>query len=90
MPAILPALLQTRAYTTRLLSTLYPQRAPAEIDKIVRVSVRRQEILLSEENDATGLLAVVDEAAIRRVLAMSPVEDAIAQISHLREIYTEE
>ena len=43
-------------------------------------------MLLSGEDDATHLLAAVDEAAVRRALAMSPEEEAREQLKHLRDV----
>ena len=82
----LPGLVQTAAYTTRLLTTLHPHRAPEEIDKLVEVRQRRQQILLDDTESATRLLALIDEAAVRRALTTGRAEDGRAQLVHLREI----
>src|SRR4051794_15991765 len=84
-PMILPGLLQTEAYATRVLSTTLPHRTPKQIVKLVEVRLRRQQILLSGE-DPTRLLAVIDEAAVRRALATGRPEDGRAQLAHLREM----
>ena len=84
-PMVLPGLLQTEAYATRLLTTLHPRWTAEHIDKLVQVRSRRQEILTVGE-DATRLLAVIDEAAVQRALAMDPANDARDQLEHLREI----
>ena len=85
-PMILPGLLQTRAYATRVLTAIFPQRTPEQIDKLVQVRLRRQQILFDDDEDATRLLAVVDEAAVRRALATGPIEEGRDQLVHLREI----
>ncbi len=85
-PMALPGLLQTEAYATRLLRTLYPWFTPEQVHKYVQVRMRRQQIQLNDSEDATRLLAVVDEAAIRRALSMGSDGDARTQIEHLREI----
>jgi transcriptional regulator with XRE-family HTH domain len=85
-PMVLPGLLQTEAYARRLLTTLYPQYGPDEIENLVQVRLRRQETVLRDDDDATRLLAVIDEAAIRRALALGKDEDARDQLVHVREI----
>ena len=52
----------------------------------MHVRLRRQQILLSDEPDATRLLAVIDEAAVLRALATGTPGEARAQLIHLREI----
>jgi hypothetical protein len=85
-PMVLPGLLQTEAYATRLLTTILPERTSEQIEKLVQVRLRRQRILLSDDDDATQLLTVVDEAAIRRALYTGPLEEGRAQLTHLREM----
>jgi hypothetical protein len=86
MPMVLPSLLQTRGYATRVMSTVYPHRTPEEVDKLVEVRLRRQQILTDDVEDATRLQAVVDEAAVRRALAMSSKDEAHLQLEHLRAV----
>jgi hypothetical protein len=88
MPMVLPSLLQTRAYATRVISTVYPHRTLEEVDKLVEVRLRRQQLLADDADDATRLHAVVDEAAVRRALTMSPQDEAQAQLEHLRAVST--
>ena len=85
VPMVLPGLLQTEAYATRLLTTLHPQWTAEHVAKLVQVRLRRQEILIAG-SDATRLLAVVDEAAVRRALAMDSSADAREQLEHLSEM----
>ena len=82
-PTVLPGLLQTDAYATQLMQTLSPHLGRDEITKLVKVRLRRQQILLGDE--PTRLLAVIDEAAIRRAAAITPVAVAREQLLHLRE-----
>jgi hypothetical protein len=84
-PMILPGLLQTEAYATRLIRTLRPQLTHEEVGKLVQVRLRRQDILQNGEAEPTRLMAVIDEAAIRRTLALGVDADARAQLLHLRE-----
>jgi len=83
---VLPGLLQTEAYATRLLTAIFPQRTPAQIATLVQVRLRRQDILTGEGDDLTRLFTVIDEAAVRRALAIGPSEQGRAQLLHLREI----
>jgi len=83
---ILPGLLQTEAYATRLLTAILPQRTAAQIETLVQVRLRRQDILSGEGDDVARLFTVIDEAAIRRALSFGSTEDGRAQLVHLREI----
>ena len=86
MPAMLPSLLQTEAYATRLLALVNPHRTPEEVAKLVQVRLRRQEILFNDADDALRLMAVVDEAAIRRAMSTGSTAEGRAQLLHLREV----
>jgi hypothetical protein len=85
-PMILPGLLQTEAYATRALTMIFPHRTPEQIAKLVQVRLRRQQILLSGDDTATRLLAVIDEAAILRARAVGHPSEGRTQLEHLREI----
>jgi hypothetical protein len=85
-PTILPGLLQTGAYATHLISSLRPQLSPEEVDKLVQVRLRRQDILQGGETQPTRLMAVIDEAAIRRTMALGDEAAARDQLLHLRDI----
>lgn len=85
-PMVLPGLLQTGPYARRLLTTLYPHYRPEEVNNLVEVRLRRQETVLRTGDDATRLIAVIDEAALRRARAMSDGEDAKAQLMHIHGI----
>lgn len=81
---VLPALLQTEAYAVQVLQTINPQLGRDGVAKLVQVRLRRQQILLADE--PTRLLAVVDEAAVRRAAAIGSPAEAREQLLHLREI----
>jgi Domain of unknown function (DUF5753)/Helix-turn-helix domain len=85
-PTVLPGLLQTEEYASRLLGAIRPQLPHEEIDKLVQMRVRRQEILLGGDADPVRLMAVVDEAAIRRALSLGDDREGRAQLLHLQEI----
>ena len=60
-----PGLLQTSAYAREIFSSAVTARTPAEIARAVAVrSVRRQR--LTSDDDPLDLVALVDEAALRR------------------------
>jgi transcriptional regulator with XRE-family HTH domain len=80
---VLPGLLQTEAYAEQVLQTLAPHLSRDEVTKLVEVRLRRQQILLADE--PTRLLAVVDEAAVRRAAATGSPAEASAQLRHLGE-----
>lgn len=85
-PILLPGLLQTEAYARRLMATLYPNYTASQVDKIVEIRQRRQQILLSDADDASHLQAVVDEAAVLRARAAGTDDDARTQLGHLHDI----
>lgn len=85
-PMVLPGLLQTEEYATRLLTAILPHHTPDQIATLVQVRMRRQAILSEEGPDIVRLLTVVDEAAIRRALAIGTPAEGSAQLVHLREI----
>lgn len=82
MPLVLPGLLQTEAYARRLVGLLAPGFTPEQVEKVVQLRLRRQDMLIDNEG-ATRLMAVVDEAAIRRAIFMDS-DDARAQLEHIR------
>ncbi|MFI1183106.1 helix-turn-helix transcriptional regulator [Streptomyces olivoreticuli] len=64
---LVPGLLQTPEYTRAVTSALQPETSPAEIDALVNVRLARQNAALRRA-DPLKLTAVVDEAALRRVI----------------------
>lgn len=85
-PLVVPGLLQTESYATRLLTAVFPQQTAEQIAKLVQVRLRRQEILAAGTDDVTRLFAVIDEGAVRRALSAASPEEGRAQLVHLREI----
>lgn len=61
-----PGLLQTRRYTTALQQANEMRRSPEEIERLVDIRMRRQEILARPK--APHLWAILDESVIRRVM----------------------
>jgi transcriptional regulator with XRE-family HTH domain len=83
---LIPGILQTEAYARQLVRTLYPQRTTGWSNQVVELRLRRQEMLLDDDETALRLLAVIDEAAIRRALSMGSIVDGKAQLVHLHEM----
>ncbi|MET7907648.1 helix-turn-helix transcriptional regulator [Streptomyces avermitilis] len=61
-----PGLLQTRSYTTALQQANEMRRSPGEIERLVDIRMKRQEILARP--NAPHLWAILDESVIRRVV----------------------
>ncbi|GAA2950351.1 helix-turn-helix transcriptional regulator [Streptomyces enissocaesilis] len=66
-PQIVPGLLQTPRYAEALITGALPETAVNDVEKRVNVRLRRQERILSAEQPLR-LWAVIDEAALRRVV----------------------
>ncbi|MEV4920784.1 helix-turn-helix transcriptional regulator [Streptomyces tirandamycinicus] len=81
-PQIVPGLLQTREYAEALITGALPETPSSDVEKRVQVRVRRQERIASDESPLR-LWAVVDEAALRRVVGNR--EMMREQLEHLVE-----
>lgn len=81
-PQVVPGLLQTRQYAEALIAGALPETAQADIEKRVQVRMRRQERITAPENPLR-LWAVLDEAALRRVVGNKAVMRD--QLDHLVE-----
>ncbi|MEV5985857.1 helix-turn-helix transcriptional regulator [Streptomyces sp. NPDC052051] len=66
-PQIVTGLLQTPAYAEALIQGALPETSPADIDKRVKVRMRRQDRVTDEKNPLR-LWVVLDEAALRRIV----------------------
>ncbi|MFD6620127.1 helix-turn-helix domain-containing protein, partial [Streptomyces albidoflavus] len=66
-----PGLLQTRSYSTALQQANEVRLAPAEIERLVDIRMKRQEIL--ERSEPPRLWAILDESVIRRVVGSPAV-----------------
>ncbi|MFC5805346.1 helix-turn-helix domain-containing protein [Streptomyces formicae] len=66
-PQIVPGLLQTRTYAEALITGALPESPVSDVEKRVQVRMRRQERIQTPDNPLR-LWAVVDEAALRRVV----------------------
>ncbi|MEU9982281.1 helix-turn-helix transcriptional regulator [Streptomyces sp. NPDC050856] len=81
-PQVVPGLLQTRQYAEALIAGALPESTPGEIEKRVNVRARRQERIRGTEQPLR-LWAVIDEAALRRVVGDRQL--MIEQLEHLVE-----
>ncbi|WP_412516120.1 helix-turn-helix domain-containing protein [Actinomadura madurae] len=81
-PLIIPGLLQTSAYAREILSSLRGEDAADQIDELVEVRIRRQEIF--EGDTPPRFFFVIDEAAISRPVGGDAVMRS--QLSHLLEM----
>ncbi|MGW3492641.1 helix-turn-helix domain-containing protein [Streptomyces sp. NPDC001020] len=81
-PQIVTGLLQTRAYAEALIQGALPETSPADIDKRVKVRMRRQDRIAAE--NPLRLWVVLDEAALRRVVGNKEVMRE--QLDHLAEM----
>ncbi|MGW7053868.1 helix-turn-helix domain-containing protein [Streptomyces sp. NPDC054887] len=66
-PQIVPGLLQTPRYAEALITGALPETAAGDVEKRVNVRLRRQERILTADQPLR-LWAVIDEAALRRVV----------------------
>ncbi|MBW1603952.1 helix-turn-helix domain-containing protein [Streptomyces sp. JJ66] len=82
-PQIVPGLLQTQTYAEAVIAGALPEAPPAEIEKRVRVRMRRQERVTAPKNPLR-LWAVLDEAALRR--RVGGRQTMIEQLEHLGEL----
>ncbi|MFD9563639.1 helix-turn-helix domain-containing protein [Streptomyces sp. NPDC059994] len=76
-----PGLLQTRAYTSAIQQANELRRAPEDIERLVDIRMKRQEIL--SRTKPPHLWAILDESVIRRVVGSPKVMRE--QLSHLLE-----
>ncbi|MEU9608843.1 helix-turn-helix transcriptional regulator [Streptomyces sp. NPDC048057] len=66
-PQVVPGLLQTQGYAEAVIAGALPESSPAEIEKRVTVRLRRQG-RVKDSDQPLRLWAVIDEAALRRVI----------------------
>lgn len=82
-PQVVPGLLQTQQYAEALITGALPEATPADIDRRVKVRMRRQDRVKATENPLR-LWAVLDEAALRRQVGNKDV--MTQQLEHLLEM----
>lgn len=79
--AIVPPLLQTKAYARHLYRTAPPPRSEETVGRLVEAMERRQKIVV-EANPAPELIVVLDEAVLRRPFGTP--DEVREQLDHLR------
>ncbi|MEU4734766.1 MULTISPECIES: helix-turn-helix domain-containing protein [Streptomyces] len=88
-PQIVPGLLQTRSYAQAVITGALPEAPAADIDKRVNVRTRRQD-RINDAQKPLRLWAVIDEAALRRVVGsrelMVAQLEALLEQSHLPHV----
>ncbi|MFI9393660.1 helix-turn-helix domain-containing protein [Streptomyces bauhiniae] len=82
-PQLVTGLLQTRAYAEALVRGALPETSTAEIEKRVKVRMRRQE-RVTDEGNPLRLWVVLDEAALHRVVGSKLIMRE--QLEHLIEL----
>jgi len=81
-PQVVPGLLQTREYAEALINGALPETAHTDIEKRVQVRLRRQDRIAAPDHPLR-LWAVIDEAALRRVVGDKQL--MIQQLEYLIE-----
>ncbi|MER7307415.1 helix-turn-helix domain-containing protein [Streptomyces griseoluteus] len=82
-PQLVTGLLQTRAYAEALVRGALPETSTAEIEKRVKVRMRRQE-RVTDDSNPLRLWVVLDEAALHRVVGSKLIMRE--QLEHLIEL----
>jgi transcriptional regulator with XRE-family HTH domain len=80
---VVPPLLQTKAYATHLNRAIPPVRSDEIVGQLVEALTRRQEII-AEADTAPELIAVLDEAVLRRPFGTA--HDVREQLDHLHTV----
>lgn len=83
-PLLIPALLQTEDYARAITGPGFAALGPDQVDSLVEVRIRRQDLLRDEDRGALMFEAVVTEAALR--LQVGGPEVMGAQLRHLVEM----
>lgn len=68
---VVHGLLQTEDYARAVMSTVRRRQTPEEIERLVRLRIRRQDVL--HRQDPLELWLILDEAVLRRMASSSPL-----------------
>ncbi len=82
-PQVVPGLLQTPGYAEAVITGALPEATAADIEKRVRVRMRRQDRITDTEHPLR-LWAVLDESTLRR--AVGGPQTMVEQLEHLLEL----
>ena len=80
--SVVPGLLQTGEYARAVLTNNNPESTPAEIDSLVNIRMRRQEVLVRA--DPPQFFFILDEAVVRRLVGGMAVMRG--QVQRLAEV----
>jgi transcriptional regulator with XRE-family HTH domain len=80
---VVHGLLQTEAYARELMTTVRRKQTAEEIERLIQLRMRRQEVIVPGRADPIELWLILDEAVIRR--AMGAPELMRAQLNHLAD-----
>jgi hypothetical protein len=81
-PQVVPGLLQTEEYARAVLGQLNPQSSQEQIDSLVNIRMRRQELL--DRADPPLQFFIMDEAVVRRLVGGKAV--MLRQLRRLIEV----
>jgi transcriptional regulator with XRE-family HTH domain len=68
LSVVIPGLLQTADYARAMLEAWVPEISAERIDELVKVRLTRQELIRRENPKPLGISAILDEAALHRVV----------------------
>ncbi|GGY94395.1 transcriptional regulator [Streptomyces poonensis] len=83
-PQVVPGLLQIPSYAEHLITGALPEAVHADVEKRVKVRMRRKERISSSSETPLRLWTVLDEAALRRKVGNAQI--MIEQLDHLVEM----
>ncbi|MBF4997154.1 helix-turn-helix domain-containing protein [Nocardia sp. BSTN01] len=84
-PDLIPGLLQIPDYARALIRTALPEAAEEEVDRRLRLKLRRQ-LLITRKVRPAGLQVVIHEGALRRIVGSAKVMGS--QIRHVADMST--
>ncbi|MFB7194432.1 helix-turn-helix domain-containing protein [Streptomyces sp. NPDC056240] len=83
---IVPGLFQTHAYAQAVIEGMWPEATPSEIDKRIKIRLKRQDRLTDSENPLR-FWAVIDEALLRRTVGGKDVmREQLQKLAELSEL----
>ncbi|MFF1730752.1 helix-turn-helix domain-containing protein [Streptomyces sp. NPDC058247] len=83
---IVPGLFQTHAYAQAVIEGMWPEATPSEIDKRIKIRLKRQDRLTDSENPLR-FWAVIDEALLRRSVGGKDVmREQLEKLAELSEL----
>jgi transcriptional regulator with XRE-family HTH domain len=84
LSVVIPGLFQTADYARAMLEAWSPEVSPERIDELVKVRLMRQELLRREQPKPLAISAIVDEAALHRVVGGASIMRS--QLQRLTEL----